>query len=136
MIKYEPKASNPAQTPTQRTSLKFFKCQNRTGGSLKMGEPHNTGRDGCPWPGPSPNSDGLAPKKSRVTPRVALRLSSHSPSRARPFPPLFLITRGDPRPSTCVISADISLFSRFICCSRFACLNLSPNFSNPFATSW
>jgi hypothetical protein len=77
-----------------------------------MGEPHNTGRDGCSWPAPSPNTDGLAPKKSRVTPRVALRLSSRalSLSRARAFPPLFLLTRGDPRPSTCVISADISLF--------------------------
>ncbi len=39
--------SNPGQTPTRRTSLKFLKCQNRTGGSLKMGEPHKTGRDGC-----------------------------------------------------------------------------------------
>ncbi len=43
-----------------------------------MGEPHNTGRDGCSWPAPSPNTDGLAAKKSRVTPRVALRLSSRA----------------------------------------------------------
>ncbi len=61
-------------------------------------------------PGPSPNTDGMAPKKSRVTPRVALRLSCRSLSRARAFPLLFLFARGDPWPSTCVISADISLF--------------------------
>jgi len=57
----------------------------------------------------------MAPKKSRVTPRVALRFSSRALSRARAFPPLFLLTRGDPRPSTCVISAGISLFL----CSSF-----------------
>ncbi len=73
------------QTPTRRTSLKFLKCQNRTGGSLKMGEPHNAGRNGCSWPRPSPNTDGMAPKKSRVTPRVALCLSSRSLSCARIF---------------------------------------------------